>query len=531
MKHNKMDSYVDSFDSVQLDQVRDHSWPHDIAAGLVCILVVIAALTIGQFREIANLGVETDFYGSYAPQAERLMQGQPYTYRHNPPGYVLLLTLMSLLTDNLFRAGTILTALAAGLLGWVAYLLFKALFDPRVAVAATVLLLLTLVPHSFLAATDVVGALAMTLPVLILVKPSTVTLRICILAGIAAGAAYLIRSNAISVILGIGFCLLFVYPNQQRVQTRLLKAGGFLIAALLVIAPWFLYNWRMNGSPFASTAYLQVAAYHHFGEQLGTTLRLAEAEFDSFGEVIARDPSGFFGTYFKDILVANPLRLARQVLGFPEFLFAACGLVLFVANLCRRKAVLLVVAGFGYLIVGLVGFLPRYYLFLYPVLFFLVAYALFQPRIFSFLGRVPYFKFPVAVAVLAALGIGVAVKSSLATKKILDSEPKHLLGIAEFLRERSSPGEVIIVRKPHLAYLSSLKQAFPLVKSADDYLSSARRIGARYIVYSEPDVRLWPGLDSLKDPGSLPNGFKVIYRHEKPRVLVYEINAGSEHGG
>jgi hypothetical protein len=498
---------------------------------MFCILIFAAALTIGHFREIGNLGVETDFYGSYAPQAERLMQGQAYTYRHNPPGYVILLALMSFLTDNLFRAGMVLSALASGLLGWFAYLLFKALVDARTAVAATVLLLLALLPYSFLAATDVVGALAMILPLLILVRPKVVTLRVCIFAGIAAGAAYLIRSNAASVILGIGFCLLFVYPPQEGVKARLLKTSVFVIFALLMVAPWLIYNWQVNGSPFASTAHLQVAAYQHLDSRFGLTLRQTEAEFGSFREVIAHNPSGFVATYLKDILVANPLRLARQVLGFPEFLFAAAGLVFFLTNLCWRKAVVLLVSGFGYLVVSLVGFLPRYFLFLYPILFLLVAYAFFQPKIFSFLGRVPLTKLPVAVMAVAVLVIFVGVKSSQATKRMLDSEPKHLLGIAEFLRQRSSPGDAIIVRKAHLAYLAGLKQALPLVQSGNDYLPSVRRIGARYIVYSEADVQLWPGLDSLKDPGSVPNGFKLIYVHQEPRVLVYEINAASTNGG
>jgi hypothetical protein len=531
MKRNLTHAYARSTHSTPSEQVCDPSWRYDIAAGFFCILVFAAALTIGHFREIGNLGVETDFYGSYAPQAERLMQGQSYTYRHNPPGYVILLALMSLLTDNLFHAGTALSALATGLLGCVAYLLFKVLADVRIAFAATVLLLLALLPSSFLAASDVVGALAIILPVLILLKPAVLTLRVCVLAGIAAGAAYLIRSNAASVILGIGFCLLFVYPPQERIKARLLKTSAFVIFALLTVAPWLVYNWQINGSPFASTAHLQVAAYQYFGDQSGLMLRQADSEFHSFTDVIRHDPSGFVATYLKDIVVANPLRLARQALGFPEFLFAAAGLFFFLTDLCRRKAVVLLVSGFGYLIVGLVGFLPRYYLFLYPILFLLVAYAFFQPKIFGLLGRVKPFKLPVAVMAMTLLVVVVAVKSSQATKRMLDSEPKHLLGIAQFLRERSSPGDAIIVRKAHLAYLAGLKQALPLAQSGNDYVSNVRQIGARYIVYSEADIRLWPGLESLKDPGSAPNGFKLIYVHQEPRVLVYEINAVSTNGG
>jgi hypothetical protein len=125
-----------------------------------------------------------------------------------------------------------------------------------------------------------------------------------------------------------------------------------------------------------------------------------------------------------------------------------------------------------------------------------------------------------AVTVLAVL---VSLSSYQGTRSILASEPRYLLEIASFLRNRSTPGEPIIVRKPHLAYLAGLKWVFPHLNTAEDYLAKAREIGARHIVYSDFETIFWPALKSLRDPKALPDAFKLIYRHEPTRTLVYEI--------
>lgn len=51
----------------------------------------LLALFIGSFREVGVFGVENDFYEVYAVQAKNILAGGFYTYKHNPPGYCLLL--------------------------------------------------------------------------------------------------------------------------------------------------------------------------------------------------------------------------------------------------------------------------------------------------------------------------------------------------------------------------------------------------------------------------------------------------------
>lgn len=68
--------------------------------------------------------------------------------------------MMTIITGNTFIADKVIGAFATGFLGWISYLLLKTLFGYRIAFVSTILLLLTLIPSSFLAATNVVSAAA-----------------------------------------------------------------------------------------------------------------------------------------------------------------------------------------------------------------------------------------------------------------------------------------------------------------------------------------------------------------------------------
>jgi hypothetical protein len=150
------------------------------------------------------------------------------------------------------------------------------------------------------------------------------------------------------------------------------------------------------------------------------------------------------------------------------------------------------------LLLGLTGFVLRYYFFLFPFLFLLVTYFLFQRYIFTALGDVPFFRIAVSWILVLILAVSQSIIAYRKTSSSIASDPIYLLEIADFLRNRSSPHDIIIARKPHLAYLSGLRREFPLAETADDFLLKAREIGARYIVYSDFDASLWPWTEVLE---------------------------------
>jgi len=106
---------------------------------------------------------------------------------------------------------------------------------------------------------------------------------------------------------------------------------------------------------------------------------------------------------------------------------------------------------------------------------------------------------------------------------VLRSEPRHLVEIAGVLKKRSSEGDIMIARKPHLAYLAGLKGVPGVASSADEYIALARKIGARYIVYSDREASIWPGLKCLRDPGAVPKGLNLILRHAPTHTMIYEL--------
>jgi 4-amino-4-deoxy-L-arabinose transferase-like glycosyltransferase len=482
---------------------------------------------------VGDFGVETDFYGAYAVQAGNILEGRLYTYQYLPPGYSLLLACVSLVTGDFFLAAKIISAFATGLFGWITYLLLKDLFDSRIAFASITLLLISLIPSSFLAATDIVGAVAMILPLWILLSRPILTFNSCFLSGILAGVAYLMRPNSIFLILGIGFSLIFINLNQETLRRCLVRLGLFLGGVLLITSPWFIYNWQINGSPFTNTNYLHIAAhvYHPESENSVTTLNQMALKFNSLAEVVLYNPLKFFLTYFKGILKDNIVPLFTQSLNFPVYLFSGAGFLFLLSelsrmrgNLLRRRLTFLVVCLFGYLLLGLVGFVLRYYFFLFPFLFLLVAYFLFHKYVFAALGYTPFSRIAVSWILVLILAVSQSLIAYRKTSSSIASDPIYLLEIADFLRNRSSPHEIIIARKPHLAYLSGLRREFPLAETADDFLLKAREIGARYIVYSDFDASLWPGLKSLRDSSALPKSFKLIYSHKQSHMLIYEID-------
>jgi 4-amino-4-deoxy-L-arabinose transferase-like glycosyltransferase len=489
---------------------------YDLAAVLFCIFIFILSLSIGYSHILGTFDVETDFYGSYAVQAKNILDGQPYTYQVNPPGYPILIILGYFLTGDLFTAGKILSSISTALLGIICYFIFKKLFTEQAALVSIIFLSIILIPYSFLAATDIVGAAFASIPILILITKDEIKSSGYLIIGITCGAAYLIRIDTIFVLLGTILSILFILSSNNW-KRKLGKIGLLLIGFILITSPWFVYNWKLNGSPFATKA------YEHIGYTLYEWKENEEiveqiSENNSSPEVFFIEPVQLILNYLTKFPSRTELFVVKSFV-FPCYLFLGGGIFFFLKNLNRKRLAYFIIWLSGFLLLGLINFNLRHYFVFIPFACFLISYFLLNEKFLNISGKTNLFIW----SLIAVLTFFLIKNSFTKTKTVLNSEPVYLLQAADFLKSRSSKDDIVICRKPHIAYLSGLKREFFYEYSAEDFFNKAKLINARYIVYSDFENELWQGLEVLSNPEELKDYFTLIYEHNPTNTLIYEI--------
>jgi hypothetical protein len=220
----------------------------------------------------------------------------------------------------------------------------------------------------------------------------------------------------------------------------------------------------------------------------------------------------------------NPVNLTSERILFPASLLAGAGFVLILSRFPPRFGALLFVYALGYLVLGLVGYFFRYYLFLLPLLFVWAASFIFDEAIVNRMGRIRWLRTSWSMVVFSIVAAYIGLQSCRDVKLTIKSEPRYLFAIAEELRNHGEPGQKVISRKPHLAYLSGMTGVqFPLAKDAEDFVTKAREAGARYVVYSARDATQWDGLKSLANPENVPAELKIVHRHAPSETIIYEV--------
>lgn len=503
----------------------DRASLYDVLALIVCLGVGVLSFSIGASRGVANWGVETDFLWRDVGLAQDVLSGKPYMNQHYPPGYAYVLAGMSLLTHDFFKAGIIISAVAGAMLGLVGYGIASILFDRRLAFVTTIFVLLALLPYSIVASTDVLANFLLLLPLWVLLRREP-TMGVCIQSGVAAGVACLVRYNAIFLLIGIPLALLCFSPAQDSLGRRFQKVRAFGAAALVVTAPWLLVNWQYHGHPFASDLHGQVAAhfYHPKGDGTSWTIGYMQQQYDSYWAVFTHDPARLCGQFIKDVLHDRALKLSFDAIGFPAFLFAGAGVLLYLGDLSRARAIFLIVCGGGYLLHGLAGFADRFYLFLYPLLFLFVSLPVIELGRVSLDFRETSRGWNARWVLIAGLLFVSAYTSAARVGYFLRTTPTYLLGAAEVLRARAVPGDSIMGLKPHLAYLAKLNmESIEGLETIEDYVRRARERNVRFIAYSAFEESYSVGLRALRDPARVPQEFRVVYEHVPTKTLVYEI--------
>ena len=222
---------------------------------------------------------------------------------------------------------------------------------------------------------------------------------------------------------------------------------------------------------------------------------------------------GYFVKHYTLNIYRHFSDLLMQSLKFPTFLFLGAGAVLLLPKLNKRQFAFFVFPALSFLLLCLVHYEPRYYL-------YIIAFFLLWPVYFLFPGsdqidkRKQSQKPPILKVAAYYLTVVMVLAFSLKeVKASIEAEPRELLEISKFMRDRVGVNESIIARKPHIGFLSNLEtKYFPMVKTLGELLEFAANEDAEYLIYGEMESERRPELRALLHPNDeLPKELEPFY--------------------
>lgn len=247
-------------------------------------------------RPIGDYGVETDFYGDFVPTAKRWMDGEPSVMSgFRGPFYYLVLGVLGSLFRDYFLIGKLISVFSAGVGLRITGGLLRRFWTPKVGVYGTLFIVANPVflEYTYRACTDMLFWLLFTASLALLFSGDPHRMRSWMFAGVLAGAAWLTRYNGgVLVPAAMLIALVTFRPLPRGIR----PAMGFLVAWLLVIAPWSLYLWSQTGDPFWNRAFQNVAMeiYPSSASQGNQGNFMSEVGFASLIEVWEVYPAQFF---------------------------------------------------------------------------------------------------------------------------------------------------------------------------------------------------------------------------------------------
>ncbi len=504
-------------------------WTRWVAYALIAFFTIYWGVQAFTLHRLGNYAVETDFYWKYGPAARDLQHGviDIQNYDSKGWGYPAVVAAVSMFGFEIFRAAQIVGLLSAALSLLLLYRLHRRLFGPGVALAG---LLLVLGNRIFLANTYEVGTdmffLAVTLgSIYLLLRSEKPGWRAVLVSGLLGGWAFSTRYNGLMLWPGaLALFLLFQVPpggRADRLRRAALWSGGFLVAAL----PWLWINAAHTGNPLTNSNYVNVG-FAVYGEGNWEKFFYGGARtVHSLPDVVMLDPGRFAGTMAKNV-VEHLRRDLFELLSPPWGILALIGALFMIGDRAGRRVA-------GYLTFGALGFLSlvpvfygaRFSLALLPFYAALATWPFASPTIARAAGGIER-VFPVRAFAFLAIWIPVSVAAYAWTKDADSNEniaagPYDLSQAVEFLRDQPS-GNGLIARKPHAAFLSSMRfVAMPEEPSLDSLRAVAIREHALYVLISDIEYRTRLSARTLAESRVDPPGYRRVFDSRGARV--YEV--------
>lgn len=490
---------------------------------LFCLLYFVGLVVVSPFHEMGGYAVETDFYGAFAPGAEALMQGRVELDPGYGPGYEIVLIAFYWIFGDMFEAGKIISMVSAALMCWVVYKLIQRVFDSRLAFFTILPLAFVILPWAVVASTDVFFAFLVAASLYLLIKDQKIEFSHLMWSGLLTGFIYITRHNGVALFPAVAVILLLINPDGVAIARRLKSLAIFFGFSAVVILPWMATNYFVNENALHSDSYLIIASHFYTRAGVITAEDMAKSaqHFSSLTDVIFYDFKYFVFHYtgnlyrhFRDVLI--------HAITLPAGLFVLPGLMLLFRKLNRWQLSFISFPVFGFLLLCLVHFEPRYYLSI--IAFFIFGAAFFFFRRQTTPAASPAYRF-LNWGVYAFAVAMLSYYSAKDLKATLTTEPLELKMAAESLRQQSQKNDIIIARKPHLGYLSGLKTVFfPEAESVDELIRFAKEKNAKYVLYGEVEMERRPQLAGLLQGANSHHELVEVYKSERPSMVVYRVN-------
>ena len=468
-----------------LERVRQRLCADPLLTALL-LAAILLPVGLAAGRSLLNFGVETDYFGLFLPEAKRLLAGQPLLIAFHLPLYPAVIALIEIVLGDWVDAALVLSLLAAAATALATWWLIDRLFGRDSALGALAALA-TSAPYLTQAAgasSDLfflalwLGACAMA--VAGVRKGRDVT---WLGLGLLIGLALLTRTNALPLLL-----LLLAPLLRPAAATERARGAALVFAALaLPLVLWLRLAAATGSPPWPTSNHVNLAmTYFATAAQPVSNEAFASVagRFHDVWEVLVYDPARMLVIYLTDLLTLARDRLP-QLIAFPFGLLALPGLWFLAARRHSAGALLLALVALGeLLLVNLKTFEARYWLFLLPWLGAGLGAMLAEigralpPTRASALGQGS------ALGVAALLALGLAVGTARAE---LDFGAAELAESVPAARALVGPDDIVVARKPHLAYYTgasfTLLPDLPDADELDAWLCSLHTDG-RVFVYA-----------------------------------------------
>jgi len=474
------------------------------------ILSVILAFFIFWVRRIGDFGVETDFYGTYAPNAREIARGNLNLQRYGVTGplYECLLALGIWARVPVFIWAKILSAasMVGCLILWTR--IAGRTLGNRAAAWIPWLLLLspTFVRFGYIASSDAVYCFLFSAGIFALTRAETE--RENFKAGLLVLVAFLTRYQAL-IFPGFSFLWQVGKPRAFRKWAiYLLAFPGLMIVALLLLSlagvslpkPDFLYNIHYEVTP---------------GHIDWDDYQAKVAGRGNPWDVLIHKPGSVFLVSMRNV----PQHLENE---FVHGAGPALGIfvVLGVIGLWRQRPDRTTGLRFGsFWLLQFLFLLPtqaseRYALTQIPLLAAISAWGL-QDFPLALNARIRSWAAPTLIA-------GGLIMNGINQANYQKRQPRFLLQTATAVKSLVHPNDRMMARKPHLPFLAGCQWVyFPDAKNLHELRADLVQKPAAFVYYGRSEIVLRPNFKFLCFPPYRPNGWETV--HSDPDGELYKV--------